>query len=106
MAEKIFTQSELRKVFANSQDGNHLMFIYNRLAEVHNEDTHIDYMRKLREIIGYVHENIMQGKKQYVIDANKFDAFIADRKKTASSTISEAAYIIIEGFIKKQNSQS
>ena len=40
-------------IFTNQAGINHLEWIYNRLINVHKEETNLDYMIKLKEIVDF-----------------------------------------------------
>lgn len=52
-----WSKDELQ-IFNNSNNCNHLRFIYNRLVHVHNENPNFDYMLKLNDICNFIEENL------------------------------------------------
>lgn len=51
--------TEGENIFKNTQDANHLKFIYDRMINLHGVNPDVDYMIKFASIIKWVDENFI-----------------------------------------------
>jgi len=54
---------ESNNVFINTNNQNHIRWIYERMKNKHSENPDIDYMLKLKEICDWIDKNINEQKQ-------------------------------------------